>query len=1769
MRGLLLALNLSWSLLLVVATALLVLDPPPKTSDAPTPTTTVAPAVVEAPPLPTADCQAQWIEANRAVRIDFPAAMVGPEAIGSRLAPELLQIRPELPVLAEWRAPDRLLVTPLEAPRPATAYRIGFAPALRALDGRRLDPELSLNMETPRPRLVQVQIDDERALLLHFDQTLAQDALERHLTITTLAGEALPVALTCLDPLAAMARDAAAAGRVFRCLPVGDHPSVRLRIAAGLVPQEGELGTTEVIEREVRLQLPLAVASTEASTSRLTLRCSHALPSPAADTWRLDPPLPVTLEARHGRILFHGDFPPGELVRLRLEAGFPGSGRARLEAPYEVAIRIPDRPPRLRVTDRGSVLSSRATAEIGIAAINLPACELRLRRVYANNLVHAVHRGARLGDELLSPPAIRRLGLAAERNREERLRVDLAPLLDELPGEGRAGLYQVQLRDPAGRCWVRPSLLQITDLGISARASGDRVAVRVASIADGQAIRGARIRVLGPTNQELCRGESDQLGLALLRFTPRQADHRPYLIVAEHGGDRSFVALERHGVALTGDHLAGRPQAGDEPEAWLHFERGIVRPGSELRAVALLRRGDGAAGDGRGVESRWIDPDGRCASTAPVTTDAAGIAVLRHALSADARSGMWRLELRRRDPEAAAGEATTPALLGVATVQVEAFVPARLEAELAIAPDLVCGGSATITVTGRWLSGEPAAERKLVLRPRLERWHARVEGFDQHRFGTVEANDQPPPGALPPIEAVLDAQGRAVLRLPLPATIPSGWQGLRLECRVELEDPSGRSVRASAQAVVRHAEGQLGIQAQRSADGSQAIADCVLLAPAAAAAELELVLEHRRWRWGWHGAEGGGWRSTLLSRVVASRRVAATGERQRIALPLPATPAEHGWYALRARLVGGSLETDDALDASPPPPDRLRLEASDAAVVPGTSATLRCVSPIAGSALLTVEGAGIVHAAVHTIPAGTSVLAVPIPADCREPSLHVTCLVAAPQRDALDGAPLWIAGAARIVIDHPERRLAVTLDAPTSLRPGEALELTIDAPGASSAVVLAVDAGIIGVTDHPVPDPAGWFLAPRRLAGRGASTLTALLDSARYPQAPGGDTAVDALRRRIPDDIARIREVALLRGPLGLDSEGRARLRLELPPYEGRLRLAVIAAGPEGTGAAWRELTVAAPLGCLLAGPRMLQPGDRSQAVLSLRNRQDWDGRVHLELDGGEWLALDPVEHEFPLAAGAQHHLVLPLRALAAGDGLLRVRAELRGAGDRRVASETTLPLRVARPAVFTTWQQVVALDGEHELALPPATGPQRLRVVVGTRPDLHLLAAAEHLIAYPHGCLEQTASRCAALLAAGELLDHDRPEAARRARDLLRLGIARIAAMRSGGGDGLALWPGGGTDRFATLYALDVLLDCRAAGVELPTDLVERLLDQSEAWLDLRDGGDHVPYALSVLARGRREVVPWLQVLAARRAQPAHGEEAALRALAWAAAGEAQRAREELTAAESLPLPGREEAAMLRSPLRARASLLRAWLAVDPGAARVHHLAADLAASVARPGTRSTQELGQALRALAAYYARNAAALTGRQVGIALAADDTGDDAPDLGPIPTQALELEAAADSRLRLRSDGPLVVVVSGEGWLSSPPDTTEPALELRREVIDLATAAPAERLVQGRLYEVRLHVVAGEGRNVLVVDPLPGGCEPEPGGDGAARRADHVDQRDDRVLLHCRTLAAGAVLAYRLRAVTPGSYHRLPTRCELLYRPGASWQASAGGPVEILP
>ncbi|MBP0446110.1 alpha-2-macroglobulin family protein [Roseomonas sp. SSH11] len=1481
------------------------------------------------------------------------------------------------------------------------------------------------------------------------------------------------------------------------------------------------------------------------------------------DWVRADPPLPGMAVTRESDQLCVAGLPWGRRTRLVLRAGLPGEGGANLRADLPVDVSMPDRAATIAFDQRAFILPRGAPPRVSVGTMNIETLSLRLVRVSERNLV-PLTRDTRLGEELN--------GYQAEDIPESRGRVvwegkaeiprfqrnamqrTVLPLPAELTGSG-PGLFVLLARDAQeGENRNRNTAalpIMATDLGLTAWRGSEGVAVQARGLGDARPKPGVRVSLMARNNDVLAEAVTGEDGLA--RFGgPLLRGEGPVAPVALHaqlGEDLVALDLEAASFDLSDRGVTGRAYPGPV-DAFLWLDRGIYRPGEQVRLSLLPRDAAGRVLE-LPVRLRLKRPNGQVAQEAVPERGPEGVVLWSPQISAGAPVGAWTIEAL-----------TDPNRPPVATIafQVEAFVPERLEVKLGPAPGPLTGSAPlSVPVETRFLYGAPgaglsgSAEMRLAVDPEpFEQWRG-------WRFGLAE---EPFDGGLREFEiGGTDEAGKGVLELSLPS-LPDTSRPLRAELVATMAEPGGRGSKATLTIPVRSAEPFIALRpAFRDGsvdEGAEAAIEAALVSPSGEALagrlRARLVRERPTWRMAVIGGRARYQTVWQDEPVDAADLTVAPGSPARFARRVA-----FGRYRLEVTQPGGlaiaSIRFRAGWTGSDDPvvPDKVDVAADRRAYAPGQAARLRITPPFAGRASLAVLTDRVVSVRDIEVPEGGTEVEVPVDA-AWGPGAWVAVTVFRPGEAQSPGgaAPRRAIGLAWVGLDPAARRLEVALEGEALLRPRQRVEVPVrvaNASGPSWLTLAAVDEGILRLTRFTSPDPAGHFLGRRKLGldirddyGR----LIAPADGEPTTLRQGGDSDLDTAGVQPPQRI-----VALFSGVVAVGPDGRAVVPLELPEFNGELRLMAVAWSGDRVGSATRSVTVRDPVVAEALLPRFMAPGDEARMPVLLHN---------LDLPAGAVAASVSVEGPLAVEGGnalggtlAQGQRSLPaatLRATGAGEGIVRL--SVSGPGGYAATHESRMTLRSPRPLAREVVTASLAPNAAAQVAPDLArfyAGTATVRGTWGQPVRYDPAALMQVNLDFPFACGEQAASRLLALIGF-------EGEAERELK--MQRSVAQILDKQRFDGS-LALWSAGGPqDRFVTVYGAEALLRARAAGVTVPDAPLEALLstireEADTSYYDEPFDKAVQAYRLHVLAMAGRALPG-----AARRLfeildqLPTPLAKAQLGA-AFARMGDGARAEEAFAAA--LAAPGRRPWYQDYGNAT-RDSLAVALLLKESGV-----LPGRLAEALGRvPGAELTPETASTQEATWAVLLASSLGRDGRPVRIALA----GRNLP-------QAPVVSAVLDGRAEVRNLGDRAVpqAVSVTGLPVQPPAAARQGMRITRRFFNRdGTPLNLDTIAQNQVFllQVEARAETGETHRTMIQQGLPAGWEivgrfPQGQVDGMPflgelSEAEAFPALDDRfaaavTLTPEQPLARFAV---RIRAVTAGRFELPGAEVRDMYRPG---------------
>ncbi|WP_129781161.1 alpha-2-macroglobulin [Peristeroidobacter soli] len=1542
---------------------------------------------------------------------------------------------------------------------------------------------------------------------------------------------------------------------------------------------------------------------------------------------------------------------PGRYLYIKIDAGLKSFGGYALGDSVERIIQVPEFPRELSILHSGSLLSMSGEKTVSLFARNVPAIRVEIGRLLPRQLQHLVTQtSGNFGTPQFNNWAFESANITERFYEVIRLEttdpgkaqyesVDLGKYLDDNAGDRRGVfLFRVQAWNPennqaldyAPEAWNQSlgtqladaRLIVVTDLGLVVKRSVDGSQdVFVQSIATGAPISGASVEIIGRNGLPVLTETSDTDGhVRFPELRSFQREKAPVLYLARRGGDSSFLPLDYRGrsLDLSRFDIGGVESNADRAalSAYIFSDRGIYRPGEEIRAGALVRKQDWSRGlSGLPLRLEVTDPQGTVIRRETFKPGAAGFGEILQPTKETSPTGTYTLAL------SIVRDQYNADLIGSTTVQVRDFQPDRLRMKATFSATSADGwvppDNLEATVQLENLFGTPAENRRIVsnltLTPSIPSFRAYPDyQFHDPQYAREGFSEQL-------ADTTTDAQGKATLSLNLQRFAKATYRVHLVSQGFEAD--GGRGVTTEAAQLVSNmpylvgykADGELGYLSRNGERNVHFIA----IDPKAQRTEVSgLVLTRLETRFvsvlmrqanGTYKYES---RRKETSLGDTPLTIAATGYSLKLATDAPGNFA----YVVKdasgqqlARLdyqVAGEGNVTRTLEKNA----ELQLTLSKRDYAPGEEVEVSIRAPYEGAGLITIERERVYAWKWFKTSTTSSVQKITLPAGLEGNAYVSVTFVRDSASSEIYTSPMSY-GVQPFSIAVDARRNPVTVEAPTLVKPGQDVTFRYRTEKPSRLVLFAVDEGILQVAAYKTPDPLGYFFQKRALEVSTTQILDLILPEFRQlglAAAPGGDAEGLLGKHLNPFRRKGEKPVAYWSGIVDADSTTRE-LKYTVPDYfNGTLRVMAVAVTDDRVGVHESRTLVRGDFVLSPNAPTTVSPGDEFDVSVGVSNNVEGSGAsatvtVTLETDAGLEVVGEP-KQDASIAEGREGSVRFRLRAKdVPGAANMSFTARTGNAsGKRRI----DLSVRPATP-FMTQLSAGVLQTGEKEIRVERQMYPHHRTLDTGASmlPLQFAHGFVAYLSNYPYACTEQIVS-----MSMPAVLLTSRPEfgyvKTRDGSDVSAL-IGELRSRQTETG-AYKLWPGGNeVVEFVSLYAQQLLLEAGERGQAIPGDLVANGNNYLHE-VAQRDGNNltderQSAYAIYLLTRQGQRMAAEITAARKRLAERYRGQWEKDLTAAWLAASldlmRQDRDAESLISGTRFDATGDE---LYNDPMTRDALLL--FIISRHFPERLKTVPGEVFTTMAKrvtDGYYHSLSAGTTLLALDAYASATEGAA--RNLAIAEVLKNKSVRALTLpeGLFPTVKFTDQAAA---LRFTNNTNLnaYYLIEQSGFDRKPPtQAIKQGLEVLREYTD-GSGKPITSIKMGQQIDVHLKfrgLKEGAYSNIALVDLLPGGFElvvpteaaqapfseassaSEGEGDGeydpsyegwqcqvcvgnVKAALQYADMREDRVVFYANASGEVSEIVYRIKATNVGSYVTPPAYGEAMYDRSVVGRSAAG-------
>jgi uncharacterized protein YfaS (alpha-2-macroglobulin family) len=1194
--------------------------------------------------------------------------------------------------------------------------------------------------------------------------------------------------------------------------------------------------------------------------------------------------------------------PVGRYIYVEIAPGIMAVGGTQSAKTSVATIRIEPYKSSVKLLGDGVILGLNGERKLGVVSRALDAVELEVGRLLPNQLHQLL---ALNGGDFTIPSEYE--GWQEDRIVERFAEIHPTPsntpgkpVYDNLdlsgyfksdsPGHSKLGVFLVRSKglmlreqDKKGsqiRKDYNPSedsdsrLLLVTDLGILIKTNKDGSQdVFIQSIAKGEPVAGAKVELIGRNGLALETKTTDATGkIELPKFSDQyRREKTPLLVLAHYGDDMSFLPYNNYSRRLNFSRFdTGGVDTDVDPNtlsSYVFSDRGLYRPGEEVHLGNILRTQDWKSTlEGVPLELEIRDPRGMSAYRQAFNAKATGFNEFSWKSSASAPTGtysamVYLVKSGHRDR-----------MLGSATIKVQEFEPDRLKVSASLSDQPVIGwlnpDKVNAKVQAMNLFGTPAANRRVTASMTLSPTVPSFAGYADYKFYDPNKFNEGSEQALP--DGKTDDKGQATFDLNL-ARFAKATYRLSILARV-FEPEGGRNVAAVSDVLVSSSAYLIGVK-KTDADlsfitkASKQSSQWIALNPELKGQQVDgLTLEwvQRKYVSVLMKQNNGTYRyqSRLKETLRDSHPQSLAAKANEISLPTD----EPGDFALVLRNAEGqelnrlsySVIGQGNLSRSLERSAELQLKLNKTEYSPGDSIEVSIQAPYTGAGLITLERDKVYAHQWFKTDTTSSVQHITIPANFEGNGYVTVQFVRSLNSEEVFTSPLSY-GALPFKMSLAPRTQVLTLKAPELVKPGETLELELQAPTASQAVIYAVDEGILQVARYKAPDPLSFFFQKSRLEVDSSQILDLILPEFSQllkASAPGGDGDGALGRNLNPFKNKRKAPAVYWSGLVDVSPSG-TKVSYKVPDYfNGKLHLFAVSVDHDSIGVSEGGAEVRGDLIITPNVPVMLAPGDEVDVSFGLANNlpstgsKASTGKVDISLKTSANIeVVGEAKQSLDVAAGKEGQGSFHIRAKdTPGAASLVFVASI---GTAKAQLEEGLSVRPAAPYRTAISTGRTESDKKQLLLTRKLYDPFRtVNFTAAYTPLAWASGLQQYLDNYPYACTEQLVS-----MGLPALLFSQHPDLGQIKGKGSVSGVIQILQSRQNEEGAFGLWSASTrVANWPSLWAIHYMIEAKDRNQQVPSELFSRsqqwLNSMAQPWGNNMDDMRQRAYAIYLLSR-------------------------------------------------------------------------------------------------------------------------------------------------------------------------------------------------------------------------------------------------------------------------------------------------------------------------------
>lgn len=951
---------------------------------------------------------------------------------------------------------------------------------------------------------------------------------------------------------------------------------------------------------------------------------------------------PIDTENEYEKLhSYHIDVPESKFIYIKIKNGTRFYGDYYLTKAYEGIVHLDEYPRELDFVSEGNLISLNGSRKIPIMTRGVSEFDINVIRLKTSEINHIVSQSNgdlknfrfdsyRFNESNVGEDVYNKKWTLSSANPKKitYLDFDFTNYLDTIPSkELKNGLFLITIRNEVYGGGKKLVLVSDQALIIKKDKSQGKD-VFVQSISRGTPISNSRVNVIGLNGTVLASTTTDRNGHAYLPYINNVPYAQPTVITCENGNDFAFVPYSLGGryVNYSNFDVGGiyGAQDPDKLSAYIFNDRGIYRPGDEIRFGAIIKAGDWKRNI-KNTPMNYVirDPNGNEIFESEFNLGEDGFEEIKYSTKPYSPTGIYTIYLYLK--KYYDNKTYDKILIGSQTAKVEEFMPDTLQITSVLEPLSENGWihpqNLKAVVKLKNMFGTDAVGNTVKADMELVPGFIRLNKFRDYTF-----ND--PFRAKDSFQERLDNEttddeGYARFDIDLERFAPASYRFIFTADGFEKE--SGRSVTTSSSLYVSPLNYLIGVKADGSLNyikkNNKRVLKFIAVGPTLENVKVDnvrLEIKENRYVSVLVKQPNGIYKYQSVKKEydVLDKKISIPKEGMEYALPVEA----EGDFVLKLYDEDGnefnktefSVVGEKNVQRSLSRTAEIEVKMAKTDLKKGETAELLIKAPYAGSGLICIERDKVYSYKWFTANESSSVQHVTIPNDI-EGNGYITVMFKRDYESKEVYMSPFCYAAVPFSVSLDDRKNNINLNVADVVKPDTDYEIKYSTSKKSKIIIMAIDEGILQVAKYQTPDPLSFFFKKRALEVGSYQTLDLIMPEFNVLKtlaaAGGGGDYDDYLSHNLnPFKKKQNAPVAFWSGIIESDGTERS-VKYHIPSYfNGKLRVMAVAVADDCIGVSEASTNVKDTYIIMPNSPNFASPGDEFEVAVTVTNNDAGTG---------------------------------------------------------------------------------------------------------------------------------------------------------------------------------------------------------------------------------------------------------------------------------------------------------------------------------------------------------------------------------------------------------------------------------------------------------------------------------------------------------------------------------------------------------------------------------